>query len=157
MLTYNEILDGFEGSDDVDDDDETNNGDTIQTIEDLIDNAETDEDSEEPTADELCEEFIGLQRHLGGCVEFGRPGSGRDAGVLCARLFLNLPCAFASEQYRGQISLCAFTCCGILDSREALCHRYHEKRCLCRPRLPGFNSRSFCQSRTARFRDLYCR
>ena len=60
MLHYNEILDGFEGSDDdIDDDDETNNGDTIQAIDDLIDNAEVDEDTEEPTADDFVEEFIG--------------------------------------------------------------------------------------------------
>jgi hypothetical protein len=44
MITYNAQKDCFEGSDDIDDidDDETNNGDTIQTIEDLIDNSEVD-------------------------------------------------------------------------------------------------------------------
>jgi hypothetical protein len=57
MLTFNENLDGFEGSDDIDDN-ETNNGD-VMTIEDLIDNAETDEDTGEPAADDFCEDFIG--------------------------------------------------------------------------------------------------
>ena len=57
MLHYNATLDGFEGSDDIDDD-ETKNDD-IMTIDDLVDNSEVDPD-DEPTADDFCEEFIGI-------------------------------------------------------------------------------------------------
>ena len=58
MLHYNEILDGFEGSDDIDDDDETNNGD-VMTIDNLVGDDEVDPDTEEPVADDFCQDFIG--------------------------------------------------------------------------------------------------
>ena len=75
-LTYNDILDGFEGSDDdvsdIDDDEITDpNEDKIITIDDLVDREESDEDSDQPEEDDFCEAFVGFG------IRFGGPGSGR--------------------------------------------------------------------------------